>query len=83
LSGIVAAVGAAEGMVAIHKYDSSAMNFAADYKSSAHVAVLARTWADLAHLTKRKGWEPLAANGVTPWTDDYSDLISSMIRKKF
>jgi hypothetical protein len=70
-------------MVAIQKYDRDAINFVADYKSSAQVAVLARTWADLAHLTKRTGWEPVAANGVTPWTDDYSDLISSMIRKKF
>lgn len=83
LSGIAAAVGAAEGMVAIRKYDRDAVNFVKDYRSSAEVAVLARTWNDLAHLTQRKGWEPIAANGITPWTDDYSDLISSMIRKKF
>ncbi|HRF09909.1 MAG TPA: fused MFS/spermidine synthase [Xanthobacteraceae bacterium] len=83
LSGIVAAVGAAEGLVAIQKFDHEPTNFALDYKSKAQVAVLARSWDDLSHLTTRKGWAPAAADGVTPWTDDYSDLISSMIRKKF
>lgn len=83
LSRIAAAVGAAEGLVAMQKFDRAPTNFAEDYKSSAQVAVLARSWSDLAHLTARTGWEPVAADGVTPWTDDYSDLISAMIRKKF
>jgi hypothetical protein len=83
LGKIVAAVGAAEGLVAIEKIDRQATNFRVDRRSTAHVAVLARDWNDLSQLSKLPGWEPVAADGVSTWTDDYSDLISSMIRKKF
>jgi hypothetical protein len=83
LGKIVAAVGAAEGLVAIEKIDRQATNFRVDRRSTAHVAVLARDWSDLSQLSKMPGWEPVAADGVSAWTDDYSDLISSMIRKKF
>lgn len=83
LSQIVAAVGAGEGLVTLVKTDTQASNFAKDYRSNATVAALARDWRDLSQLAKLPGWEPVAANGTTPWTDDYSDLISALIRKKF
>lgn len=83
LSQIVAAVGASEGLVTLVKTDTQASNFAKDYHSNATVAALARDWRDLSRLSGTPGWEPVAANGVLPWTDDYSDLISSLIRKKF
>jgi hypothetical protein len=83
LSRIVAAVGAAEGLVALVKTDVSANNFSQDYKSNATVAVLARDWNDIAGISRLAGWERVAPNGVQPWTDDYSDLISALIRKKF
>jgi spermidine synthase len=83
LSRIVAAVGASEGLVTLVKTDAQANNFAADYKSNATVAALARNWRDLDRLAKLPGWEPVMPEGVAPWTDDYSDLISAMIRKKF
>jgi hypothetical protein len=83
LSQIVAAVGASEGLVALAKTDASANNFAQDYKSNATVAVLARDWRDIEGIAKLPGWERISHAGVQPWTDDYSDLISALIRKKF
>jgi hypothetical protein len=83
LSQIVAAVGVSEGLVTLVKTDVAANNFASDYKSNATVAALARDWRDLARLSRTPGWEPVAPQGVAPWTDDYSDLIGSLIRKKF
>jgi hypothetical protein len=83
LSKIVAAVGASEGLIALVKTDAAANDFAQDYKSNASVAVLARDRRDVAGLAALPGWERAEAEGVKPWTDDYSDLISALIRKKF
>ena len=46
------------------------------------VAVLARIEADLGALPGAEGWEKIEAGAVVPWTDDYSDIIGSMLRKK-
>ncbi len=83
LSNIVAAVGAAEGLVTLVKTDTSATSFAQDYKSNARVAVLARDPRDLAAIAQLPGWAHVTADGVRPWTDDYSDLVSALIRMKF
>lgn len=83
LSHIVAAVGASEGLVTLVKTDVSRNNFVQDYKSNATVAVLARNWSAIEGIAKLPGWERVAHDGVRPWTDDYSDLISSLLRKKF
>jgi hypothetical protein len=79
----VAAVGAADGLVTLVKTDQQANDFATNYKSNASVAALARSEKDLSGLLRLKGWARVLPNGVAPWTDDYSDLISSLIRKKF
>jgi hypothetical protein len=47
------------------------------------VAVLARTEADLGSLASDPRWRPLAANGTAPWTDDYSDILSAILRRQF
>jgi hypothetical protein len=83
LSHIVAAVGASEGLVTLVKTDVSRNNFVQDYKSNATVAVLARNWSDIEGIARLPGWERVTYDGVRPWTDDYSDLISSLLRKKF
>jgi hypothetical protein len=83
LSQIVAAVGASEGLVTLVKTDVAANAFSENYKSNATVAVLARDWKDIAGISRLAGWVRVAPNGVQPWTDDYSDLISALIRKKF
>lgn len=83
LAQIVAAVGESEGLVTLVKTDTSANNFSEDYKSNATVAVLARNWRDIEMLARSPGWAKVVSDGVRPWTDDYSDLISALIRKKF
>ncbi len=83
LSKIVAAVGASEGLVTLVKSDRAANDFGKDFKSNATVAVLARDWRDIEGVARLPGWERVTADGVQPWTDDYSDLISSLMRKKF
>ncbi len=83
LAQLVAAVGATEGLVTLVKTDRQANDFATNYRSNAMVAALARNEKDMSRLLRLKGWERISPTGVTPWTDDYSDLISSLIRKKF
>jgi membrane protein implicated in regulation of membrane protease activity len=83
LSKIIAAVGEGEGLVTLVKTDTNANSFAQDYKSNATVAALARDWRDIEGISRLPGWEKVTSDGVRPWTDDYSDLFSAMLRKKF
>ena len=84
LAGIVAAVAKESGLVATVRRDDTISDLAEDYRSNAEVVVLARNNADLGDLPSRDGWrsiEPPA--GVTAWTDDYSDILRAILRKKF
>ena len=47
------------------------------------VAVLARSEADFGTLLGARGLGEDRAGGVVAWTDDYSDIIGAMLRKKF
>jgi hypothetical protein len=83
LRSVVAAVAAAEGLVAYAKLDDGANNFLKDYRANADVMVLARRAADLGDIPSRPGWHPAdPQQGITPWTDDYSDLLRAILRKK-
>jgi hypothetical protein len=46
------------------------------------VAVLARREADFGTLAGAQGWEKVDAGAVAPWSDDYSNIIGAMLRKK-
>jgi hypothetical protein len=81
LTKVAAAVGAAEGLVAYVKTDDKA-NFAADYHANAEVAVLARRAADLGSLPRTDGWRKAESDKAAPWTDDYSDIVGAILRKK-
>ena len=83
LVSVVGAVGAAEGLVAYVKYDRAALDFRQTYRANAIVVALAKDKADLGDLPSRAGWEPVVNRGVRAWTDDYSDLLSAIIREKF
>jgi hypothetical protein len=83
LAKVVAAVGATEGLLSFVKTDRKPNDFGADLKAAAMVAVLARNEADLGALPRAEGWEKTQAGAVVPWTDDYSDIIGAMLRKKF
>jgi hypothetical protein len=82
LAKVVAAVGGTEGLVSLVKTDRKPNDFGADLKAAAMVAVLARSEADLGLLPYADGWDKIDAAAVVPWTDDYSDIIGSMLRKK-
>jgi MFS family permease len=75
-----AAVAAANGMViAVNEYDSGAND--EEYKFESTVAVLANDPKYLEQLTNKKEWrivQPKASHRV--WTDDYSNILGSMIR---
>jgi len=82
LAKVVAAVGATEGLTTLVKRDRNQIDFAADLHTAAMVAALARNDADLGDLRGADGWEKTDAAGVVAWTDDYSDIIGAMLRKK-
>jgi hypothetical protein len=82
LARVVAAVGATEGLVTFVKTDRKPTQFAIDLRAAAMVAVLARSEPDLGALPRADGWEKTESHAVVPWTDDYSDIIGAMLRKK-
>jgi hypothetical protein len=43
---------------------------------------VARKKADLGDLPKRAGWRPIEPSKVVAWTDDYSDILGAILRKK-
>jgi uncharacterized membrane protein len=82
LAKVVAAIGSAEGLVTFVKADEKATQFVTDFHAAALVAVLARNEADLGALLVTEGWRKTDAGTVVAWTDDYSDIIGAMVRKK-
>ena len=84
LASVVAAVGAADALLAYEKQDSGAGNFINDYRANAEVVSLARDIGELGDLPSRPGWRSLAPlPGVAAWTDDYSDVLHAILRKGF
>jgi predicted O-methyltransferase YrrM len=83
LAQLVGAVAHAERLVTWVKEDTAANRFIEDFKANAVVAVIARNAADLGDLPNRAGWRRVEPDpSVHPWTDDYSDLLSAILRKK-
>jgi spermidine synthase len=82
LARVVAAVGAAEGLTTFVKADDKATQFTTDFRAAALVAALARNESDLGQLPQTEGWRRENADTVAAWTDDYSDIIGAMLRKK-
>jgi hypothetical protein len=55
-----------------------------DYKANASVAVLARRRTDLGELPDRPGWhEVKPVPDIRIWTDDYSNVLGAILRKRF
>jgi spermidine synthase len=81
---VVAAAAEAEGLVVLLKEEGKGEPVRKGFKAGSSVMALARDAADLGDLPVRAGWrrlEPVAA--VTAWTDDYSNILGAMIRRKF
>ena len=79
---VVAAEAAMEGLSVVAKQDDRANNSRVNYQSNALVLVIARNAADLGELPNRPGWVGIRTDRVAPWTDDYSDVLSALARKK-
>jgi hypothetical protein len=82
LARVVAAVGATEGLVTFGRADDKANAFTTDFRANALVAVLARDAADVGPLAQSAGWQRAGAPKFAPWTDDYSDIMGAIWRKK-
>lgn len=82
LASVVAAVAATQGPIAYFKEDHGANDPLMDYRANAQVVVLARTEADLGDLASRPGWHRIEPE-IAAWTDDYSDVLQAVLRKKF
>jgi hypothetical protein len=82
LASVVAAVGAAEGLVAYFKQDAGANDFHNDYRANSEVVAMARAVTDLGDLPSRPGWRRIELK-IAAWTDDYSDILRSILRKEF
>jgi hypothetical protein len=83
LGNVAAAVGAANGLMTYLKQDTRPDTVPTDYKMNAIVAALARQPGALGDLPRRPGWREIkpAAN-VPAWTDDYSNILGAILRKK-
>jgi spermidine synthase len=83
LASAVAAVAAAEGLVAFVKLDAGANHFMNDFRANAEVVTLARSVEHLGDLPSRRGWRRLTPTAeVAAWTDDYSDILRALLRKR-
>jgi hypothetical protein len=83
LARVVAAVAAGEGLHTFVKEDDRPDTVPPDYKMNAIVAALARSPDDLGDLSRRRGWREVRPDsGVAAWSDDYSDILSAILRKK-
>ncbi len=82
LASVVGAVGSTEGLIAYFKEDDGANDFQNDYRANAQVVVMARAIEDLGDLPSRSGWRRIEPK-VVAWTDDYSDVLRAILRKKF
>ena len=80
---MIAAGAAKADLTVIAKRDDRANNSFADYRSNALIAVLARDAADLGDLPNRVGWVFARPQGISDWTDDYSNVLGALFRKKF
>ncbi len=84
LAPVVAAAAAAKGLAAVHKDDQLGDLAEAQFKAGSSVVALARDPADLDGFTAQPGWRRLTtAATVAVWTDDYSNILGAVIRRKF
>jgi spermidine synthase len=83
LASVVAAVAAEERFVAYFKEHREANDFLKDFHANSDVVVLARSDADLGEIPQRDGWRKIMPQPDVPaWTDDYSDVLRAILRKK-
>ncbi len=81
LAPVVANVARTQGLVAFLREDTSAGDFLTAFKTNARVVVLARDAGDTGRIAAT--WSPLQVDTRSAtWSDDYSDILTVMLRKK-
>ena len=82
LASVVAASAAANDMVTILKQDPAKLDVRQTLKLNAEIAVVARSHEDLGALNNDRSWKRVAPTpGQRTWTDDYANIVSSLVRK--
>ena len=82
LAPIVARLAASQRLVALQQIELTAPGWP-EGKNESHWIVMARNPEDLGALTKDSRWSPLVASPSTPlWTDDFSNILSVLVRYK-
>jgi hypothetical protein len=85
LESVIAEVAATHGLVTLAKLDKSVTDDEQrrTMYAGSLVAVVGRSDADLAALAAKPGWRRRLADGtVTPWTDDFSNILAAIWRLK-
>lgn len=82
LASVVANVAGSQGMISFLREDDRAGDFMKTFASNARVVAMARTSGDLGSVAEK--WTPLQADPASAvWTDDYSNILGVMLRRKF
>lgn len=79
----VAAVAKAAGGFALTQRTSPPADMPQLKESPAEVIIVGRTPEALAPYVNDPAWQPAEADGVAPWTDDYTNLVSAIYRATF
>jgi hypothetical protein len=72
----------ATGMTCLERFDyaGAPVGEAIQGKSASHWLALGRRPADLGKLAADLGWQPCTRGAGPPWTDDYSDVLTALLR---
>ncbi len=82
LAPVVANVAQSQGLAAFLREDDSAGDLMTTFKANARIVVLARDAADTGSVAK--DWTALSPDRASAlWTDDYSNILGVMLRRKF
>ena len=82
LAPVVANVAQSQGLVSFLREDDRASDFMTTFVSNARVVAMAREAGDIGSVAGK--WTPLRSDPASAlWTDDYSNILGIMLRKKF
>ena len=82
LAPVVANVARSQGLVSFLREDDRAGDFMKTFVSNARVVAMAREAGDTGSVAGK--WAPLRPDPASAlWTDDYSNILGIMLRKKF
>jgi hypothetical protein len=81
LESVAVATATKAGLVSMARMSKVDPELMKDYKAGSHVVIMARALEDMASLAQNPEWRNVIADPKrAPWTDDYADVISAIIR---